>query len=217
MKHIASIVKDGQVSYALVDEDSGTVTQFAQILVPEHFDLHSSAMLGHNLVEVIGLNGKRVRSPKRQPPAVGQTSLLELDAVHDEPQVTHFEPEPKPAKGKGAGRGAPGRKRAAPDPANAVGYYISLERVVEVINQYPDGIMSRQIADRIWRLDGNPGDVAPKWVTRSVENRVSGVQIEAKKGKKDLPFRVEYRPAIGINGQPTRQQSKYLLPLEGAS
>lgn len=216
MKHIASIVKDGQVSYALVDEASGTVTQFAQILVPEHFDLHSSAMLGHNLVEVIGLNGRKVRSPKRQTPqAVGQTSLLELDTTQDEPEVTHSEPEPESAKGRG--RGAPGRKRAKPDPANAVGYYISLERVVEVIDQYPEGITAKEIADRLWRLDGNPGDASPRWVTRSVENRLSSAQANAKAGKAPLPFRVEYRTAIGVNGEPTKQQAKYLLPLAGAS
>lgn len=215
MRHIASIVKDGQVSYALVDEDSGTITQFAQILVPEHWDLHSSAVLGHNLVEVIGLNGRKVRSPKRQPPAVGQQSLLELDAAHDEPQVTHYEPEPKAKQRTGRGRGAPGHKRAKPDPANKVGYYIGLERVVSIINEYPEGIMARQIAERIWRLDGNDGET-PRWVTRSVENRLAQAQASARSGSAPLPFGIEYRPVIGVDGEVTKKQAKYLVPAEQA-
>ena len=63
MRHIASLRDGDVVKYALVDEETGELTQFAQLQVPANFDFHQSALLGTNLASVLGLDGKRPPQP----------------------------------------------------------------------------------------------------------------------------------------------------------
>ena len=61
MRQVVSLVKDDQVHYGLIDDVDGTLVPFAQILLPDPdgFGLHEAAVLGTNLIEAIGFNGRR--------------------------------------------------------------------------------------------------------------------------------------------------------------
>jgi hypothetical protein len=95
-------------------------------------------------------------------------------------------------------KGTP-RTRALPDPAKRVKRFIPASAVVAIINDHPEGITCRQIAERIWRSWGNDG-VVERWVTRSVENRVNNVPING------VQWSVSYR-------QEGSHRRKYLHPL----
>jgi hypothetical protein len=198
MKHIASLVKDGRVAYALVDDETGQLVPFAEIVLPhpEHFGLVESALLGTNLVEVIGLNGRSAGRPKRVTTALPPKDQpqLELDAPTPEP-----EPERR--------RPPQGRKASAPRP------YIPVEDVLAVINRHPEGIMVAQIADELLDAQGYP-DHGRQWATVAVSNRLLNVETRWKEGKAELPYRREMVPFVRADGTVSpSQQSKVLYPL----
>ena len=63
--------------------------------------------------------------------------------------------------------------------------------MVDIINQYPDGITTRQIAERIWRDWGH--DSPPeRWCVRSVENRLNQAIFNAKQYRTQVPFDWRY-------------------------
>ena len=105
-----------------------------------------------------------------------------------------------------------GNKRAKAKPENRVLRHIPDTEVLAIIDQYPEGVTAREIGAHIWRTkDGKDSDEpCPRWVTRSVENRLNMMQYRDRDGKATLPFRVEYREDGGTrNGLP----SKYVRPL----
>ena len=207
MKHIASLVRDGMVQYALVDEDTGELTQFAQVLVPEGWDLHSSAVLGHNLVQVTGLNGRpaKAKASKALPPSPPSAQLAFDDDVPSQPDSSA-------PKGRGKGTGSRAKAKAE----HRVQRYIPGEEVWAIIDQYPDGITARAIAERLWRLTGDGSEVTPHWVKRTVENRIASAMADAKAGRKPQPFLVEYRDFVRADGTVSPNQfTKVMLPRSG--
>lgn len=204
MRHIASVVVNGMAQYALVDEETGELTQFAQILVPEGWDLHSSALLGTNLVQAIGLNGKRPKGRSAKAlPAGPPSAQLDFGSELGAASEVHSPPSTK-------------QKRKLPEKRDMkVQWYLPADMVWEVIRDYPDGITARQIAERIWRAKGDGSEELPEWVRRTVENRIATATADAKAGRFPLPFRVEYRPFIKNDGTPSNRQTvKYMLPPE---
>jgi hypothetical protein len=173
MKQVVSLIAGDRVQYALVDDADGSLIPFADILIPnpERFGLHDAALLGTNLIEALGLNG------------------------HRKPAVRAQEPRNEPAALPAAPKTAvtPQRRRRAPSG-------ITMERVLAVIAQYPDGITSHEIAEAL--VDGAPS----KSEAKAVDNRVGMAIYNHKHLGRPLPFRVANR----AEGRYTR---RYLSPL----
>lgn len=294
MRQVVSLIKDDQVHYAVVDDDAGEMIPFASIMLPDpdRFGLHEAALLGTNLIDAIGLNGKRPRSKAvaakqealpagptvvhehdgdgdmRTPhklPVQGVTRERVIEAIRAQPgmkaseiadaigattesarkavqnRLKHMRDDPRlrwekdwslgqsngvlrwypgdtatPPPPEGLARSEASRRamdyldpqlttkgtprtRALPDPARRVKRFIPLSDVVAIINEYPEGITCRQIAERVWRNWGNDGDVE-RWVTRSVENRINNTGIE----------RIQWSTSYRQDGNSRR---KYLHPL----
>jgi len=223
MRQLVSLVKDGRVQYALVDEETDELTEFAQILVPEHFDLTASAHLGLNLINAIGLNGRK--PTKRKVEAIEMPEPPAIEAPYERAESTYErrlrkQREAYAAKREKAKRGTVDRYpsgRARPDPSNKVGRYLSEEEVLAVIADYPEGIRSIGIAERIWRKTGDGGEM-PRWVLRSVENRLSGIKIRARDKGTPLPLVIGSEPrAANVDGTPSKL-APYVLykPLGGS-
>ena len=185
MRQVVSLIKDDQVHYALVDDDEGTLVPFASIHLPEpdRFGLQEAALLGTNLIEAIGLNGKR---PKQRALPTGGPVVVHEHKGTDDMRT----PPPK-------------QKRNRP-PRND----IHLADVVDIINQHPEGVTSSQIADQIWHRLGKQGDTE-QWCRKGVENRIRTVEVDSRV---ETPFRVERRFKLGRNGLPTKLTAKYMLP-----
>ena len=73
MRQIVSLIKDDQAHFAYTDGDD--LVQFAQLLVPDpmRFGLHEAALVGTNLVELLGLNGHKRATVKVPPPLPSST------------------------------------------------------------------------------------------------------------------------------------------------
>lgn len=225
MRQVVSMVKDGRVQYALVDEETDELTEFAQILVPEHFGLSETAHLGLNLIEAIGLNG-RVRkggAGRKALPPRDQPSLLD-ERQHEPAELPPADEDDRQRRNRLARERYHDEKRqrevkrypsgrALPDPKNKVERYVSLEEVLDVVDQYPDGLRTIHIAERIWRAaEGAGSDTpAPKWVLRSVENRLSMCKMQHRDKGTPLPFHMdtEDRPP-NVDGTPSRMRG-YVL------
>jgi len=59
VRQVASVVKDGQVRYFLVDTEEGSLAEFATVSVPDTFAAEAAVQLGFNLIDAVGLNGTR--------------------------------------------------------------------------------------------------------------------------------------------------------------
>lgn len=217
MDQIVSLVKDQQAHFAYVDHDTGQIVPFADILIPDEdrFGLAEAAGLGSSLVDFLGLNGTKrplartmtvgsSLEARRRAAALEQAEHEELMALNV-PPATRTKPgsQPKAVEAAPTKRG-PGRPRKDGQPNTSrpdllAQVYIPGEWVWEVINQYPEGISARDIGERIWRtkLDGHDGGEYPRWVTRSVENRITGAMTELKERGKALPFVVQYGQTQG--------------------
>jgi hypothetical protein len=230
MKHVVSLVRDQQAHFAYVDESTGQIVPFADLLIdPERFGLIEAAGLGTSLIDFLGLNG-------HQRPVVGDMTVgsgiearrraaIAAAAEAEEQEMIALPPEPPrhethdqrkkrlareayyrkrdrklaaQAAGTPFEKRGPGRPRH-PDSTNpdlSAKEYIPKQWVVEVINQYPEGITATQIGERIWRDKLGHGDEPyERWVTRAVENRVTGMREAAKHGT-PLPFRASERPKL---------------------
>ena len=204
MRQIVSLIKDNQVHYALVDDDSGELIPFADVLLPDpdRFGLHEAAVLGTNLINTLGLNGRRPRK-------VAEVIAAETPALPAAPTETRLERRRRLDRERKATRLKDTSKGGAER-------YITMDEVLAVVNQYPEGITTAQIAERIWRQDGNEGTV-PSWVKMAIGNRQTTTEVALKARGTPLPYRIEYRAKIGKSGLPTNIQTKYLLPLADRS
>jgi hypothetical protein len=213
MRQVVSMVKDGRVQYALVDDETGEMTEFAQILVPDDFGLHESAHLGTNLISAIGLNGKSSKTGpgRRAIPPADQPALL-FDTPHELPAPSQTDSKPKP-KAKALSKHTYPSGRAKPDPANKVGRKITGDEVLAIVDRYPDGLTSRDIAARIWRQDTGRDEKAPHWMVRSVENRLNYHEERRTKYGDPLPYRPRYVPRKSADGRLLTQKSKLYCAL----
>jgi len=229
MRQIVSLIKDNQAHFALVDEDDGSLIPFADLLIPDpdHFGLQESALLGTNLISALGLNG--TKRPKIKIPRVGDLPAAAADHADDEqlaliapPRETERERRNRIARERYAAskRGSTGPGRGNPGQAHGKGgatRYITVDEMVAIINQYPEGITTAQIAERIWRNEPGGGDgPVPKWLSQSLNNRQIAAENSAKTNGTQQPYRVEYRDQINADGRVSTKKTKYLLPLQYA-
>jgi hypothetical protein len=223
MRQVVSLVKGEQAHFGYVEHDTGQIVVFADLLIdPARFGMTEAAALGTSLIDYLGLNGhQQPLSPemtvgtgieaRRRAEAARQAELEEAEAMIALP------PEP-PKKTTNVGRP---RKDGRPNQSNSNPHlrakeYISKDWVVETINQYPEGITTRDVGERIWRTKlGHDGEAEP-WVRRAVENRITAFRELEKVSGKPMPFVSEnYKTSGGM----VRRLLKPLpttLPLEGA-
>jgi hypothetical protein len=134
MKHIASLREGDMVQYALVDDETGELAEFARLQVPDDFTFEASALLGTNLVAVLGLNGaSQKRGPGRPPGAQNKTT-----------------PTPEPRK-------PPGRKTATPFISREMVLDIVSQHpegiaITEIANEATDRLGVPEGADISWAV-----------------------------------------------------------------
>jgi hypothetical protein len=184
------------VQYALVDDETGELNEFARLQVPEHFDFQASALLGTNLVAVLGLNGNpqpTKRGPGRPPGSKNKPVEEEVVA------------EPPPPS-----RPAAGRQPDEPRP------FISREHILDVVNQHPEGITSAEIAAIIVRQLKSTDESG--WAVKAVSNRFTAWEAGARANLEPLPYRYENVPFVKTDGTAsTTMVRKYIYPLDGAT
>lgn len=202
MKHIASLVKDGRVHYAVVDEDTGQLVPFAEILLPfpDSFGLAESAVLGSNLVDAVGLNGKRPsgRSGRQALPPRDQPRLAleSTDGAEGHVPPAHSSPEPERK---------PKRRQGRP----STRAYIPMEMVMEIVREHPEGIGCRDIADEALRRLGVPQYIGEHWAQVAVSNRFTNARGYAERHGSALPFRTSEVPKISRNGPTNLMLTRY--------
>jgi len=166
MKQIIALVSDGKVKYGLVDDHDGSLTEFAQVKVPEHFGLTDAALLGTNLVAALGLNGPKPKAPKHQTGFPKPTDLAaEVEAAVQ-------------TKRKGSGKNQASRGSKAKAGYTVGGRYVTEAEIVAVINAHPEGISIPEIAQAVQQ----PRDEY-EWMRVSVNNRIVGMRARAKRGE----------------------------------
>jgi hypothetical protein len=210
MRQIVSLVKDSEVHYALVDDEDGSLIPFADVLIPdpERFGLHEAAVLGTNLVSALRLNG--AKRPK------ASTELVELPAgAASKPRETARERRNRLAREKyhqhKTGGSAPKKSKGT----NTSQRYITLDEVLAVVNQHPEGIRVPDVVEIIWRsTDGQGTDEPyPHWFYTSVMNRLNQARIKLREKGVPLPFREESRPVPDKDGNHRGNTGMYLMPL----
>jgi hypothetical protein len=225
LKQIVSLIKDNQAHLALVDEDDGSMIPFLDLLVPDpdRFGLQEVAILGTEVIKLIGLNGSK--RPKLHIPRVGdelpaatETRALEaptppVKAETARERRNRIARESYQARGGRSPKPKPNTKAN-----NNAQRYVSLDEVMEVVNQYPEGIRVRDLAERLWRnTDGQGSDEPhPAWFYTSVSNRLTAARARARNAGIPLPFREEDRPVPSKDGEYRGDRGKFLLPLAPA-
>lgn len=223
MRQIVSLIKDNQAHYALVDEDDGSIIPFADLLIPDpdRFGLHESAVLGTNLIQALGLNGA-----KR--PKTAAISLANIPPTHRQPEAEPQALSPAPPNETARERRlrkqreayhANKANRKVPDRGKGgANRYVTIDEVLAVINQYPEGIRVRDVAQRIWRTtDGQDGSPMPGWFYTSVSNRLTAARVRLKSKGIPLPFREEDREIPDKDGKFRGNMGKFLHPLSPPS
>jgi hypothetical protein len=84
MRQVASVIKDGMVTYFVVDAEEGELTEFATVAVPVRFDAEAAVKLGFNLIAAVGLNGHRGPASSRHIITPEQARPRELPAAGEE-------------------------------------------------------------------------------------------------------------------------------------
>lgn len=216
MRQIVSLIKDNQAHYALVDDEDGSLIPFADLLIPDpdRFGLHESALLGTNLITALGLNGT-----KR--PKATTISLASVPPTHRQPEP---EPEALPAAphGETAHQRRLRKQREAYHATKRTGKtgnnaqrYISIDEVIAVVNQYPEGIRLRDVVERLWRSNEGQGtdERYPNWYYTSVSNRLTAARVKLQNKGVPLPFREEDRQEPDKDGKLNGYMAKVLYPL----
>jgi len=186
MKQIIALLANGTVKYAIYDDGSEELTQFAEVLAPSTFGLEEAATLGINLATVVGLH-------KAKPL---------MKAPETAPRVN--EPPALPSAGPGKGRGRPTnaalradgrpRQRAFPAPKYSGGY-IPADMVIGIINEHPEGITIPEIGEIIHQRTGE----GYEWSRISTNNRLTVMRAKSKSQGIPMPVREERKlvPATG--------------------
>lgn len=185
MRQVVSLVKDDQVHYAVVDDDAGEMIPFAQILLPEpdRFGLHEAAVLGTNLIDAIGLNGRRSKVAGGSRPQTGAAKQKALPAAT--PLVIHEhvgdDDMRKPAKSQ---------RRLPPLPVDngLPAAAVTRQLVAEAIHAKP-GMKSSEIADHI--------GATAEFARKAVQNRLKHIR---EGNPADLGLRWEMNPNEGAHG-----------------
>jgi hypothetical protein len=155
-------VKDDQVHYALVDSDSGDLIPFASVTLPDPdtFGLHEAAVLGTNLIATLGLE-----------------------------RLNGHKPEPVEAPRRGPGRppGAKNKPAAAPQVrTRKPNSDITIEQIVGIISEHPEGITGKQVAEVI------AGGTPSQFIRKAVDNRITMAFSRLNERGVPLPFHVEH-------------------------
>jgi hypothetical protein len=219
MRQVVSLVAEGQVQYALVDDDSGEFTPFAIIELPhpEHFGLHEAAVLGTNLIQAIGLNGaKRPKSLANVSPT--QRQAPEPEALPPVRESARDRRNRIARESYHANKHKSDRAhRSTKDTSKGGGAqrYVELDEVMAIVNQYPEGIRLTEVVERLWReTDGKGTDADyPGWFYTSCSNRLTAARVRLRKSGIPLPFREDDRPVPTKDGKFNGMTGKYLLPL----
>lgn len=225
MRQIVSLVKDNQAHYALVDDEDGSLIPFADLLIPDpdRFGLTESALLGTNLITALGLNG--TKRPRAQ-----TISLANVPPTHREvPDPVELPPAPAHETArqrrnriareayhrKHGGEASRGRGIPVDRSQTKAQRYVPIEEVMAIVNEHPQGIRVRDVAERIWRTtDGRGSDKdMPGWVYTAVSNRLTHARLDLRDKNIPLPFREEDRPVADKNGEFMGGTGKFLLPL----
>lgn len=227
MRQIVSLIKDNQVHYALVDDDSGELIPFADLLLPDpdRFGLHDAAVLGTNLIAALQLNGQRPKakavSEPEQPALSAPPPPNETARERRNRQAREYYAARRAAgmpPNKGGGRRSVASTSGVAKRKGGTEFYVTEDEVVAIANEYPEGIRLTEVADRVWRQRGGEG-ATPKWLYQGVNNRNSIMHKRARE-KPDvfqLPYRTEERPIRNKDGSPGGNTGTYLLPLKDDS
>lgn len=212
---MVNYVENGRIKLALLDPESEDehLTQVLDMIWPEGMGIREAAVFGHNITGFLGLdapkrNGHAKRAPL--PPGPNLFDDGEPDEVPKELAAAQARNDARNGVKPNTALRADGkpRVRAKPDPKNRVKRYISMDEILAVVNAQPEGVTAVQIAQVIAKAEE-----PERWVIRSVENRIAAAMQSDREGKKPMPFRLDYRPHIGVDGKPTRNLTKYMLPL----
>lgn len=228
MRQIVSLIKDNQAHFALVDDDSGDMIPFADLLIPDpdRFGLHESAILGTNLISVLGLNGSKrgkVHIPRVGDVLPGQgPDMAEPEALPAAPPKNetakqrrnrlareHYARQRDQAKAKSGARNQRGPSQR----------YVSIDELLAVVAQYPEGIRLTDAVQRLWRqTDGKGTDSDyPNWFYTACSNRLTKARQDLHDKGIPLPFREEDREVPDKHGKLNGHTGKYLLPLSPAA
>ena len=221
MRQIVSLIKDNQAHFALVDDESGDMIPFADLLIPdpERFGLHESAVLGTNLISALGLNGSK--RPKAHIPRVGDIvpglgpdQEVETAALPPAKHETAKQRRNRLAREKYERDKQKAQRR--PDTSKGGAQrYVSIDEILAVVANYPEGIRVRDLAERLWRqTDGKGTDTEyPGWFYTAISNRFTKARLDLKDKGIPLPFREEDRPVPDKNGRDNGQTGRYIMPL----
>lgn len=213
MRQIVSLIRDDQVHYALVDEDDGSLIPFASITLPdpERFGLHEAAVLGTNLINALalGVNGTR-RPPRAATSPVEAPRALSAPEPPAHPETAR-ERKLRLARERGRSSSTTPKKTKTKGGAE---WYVTPESIIAIVDQYPEGIRVREVAERLWRESGRT-DEQPSWMYGAVMNRLLQMRLQAKQGRAPMPLREEDRPTLNKDGVPSKLVGRYLVPLRG--
>lgn len=176
MRQVFALVTEEQVQFALLDDDEGELTQFAQIKTPIQFGLAEAALLGTNLIEALGLNSRRPKPKPKFP-----DTQAEAEAAVAAKRKSEAAAE---ASDSGLTQKGTPRQRARPNPKHPIERYIPLDDVLAVIAKHPEGIAVTGIAQELMKDESEYPQVRI-----SVANRVAAARDARRKSGKPLPWR----------------------------
>jgi hypothetical protein len=213
MKHMVSLVKDGRVSYAVVDDDSGQMVPFAEVLLPfpDSFGLEEAAVLGANLADAVGLNGKR---PRSRPTAIAVEELV-LNRPDSPPSKDETKEERRRRLDRERWHQRKRDQQAATksvEPARrgraSIRPYITAEHVYDQMRMHP-GSTATELAAYCLHAIGHHEEAedVPKWARVMIMNRFTAARESVRRNPdRMLPFRTEEEHDwVTKNGTPGKQ------------
>jgi hypothetical protein len=196
MRQIVSLVKDERVQFALVDTEAGTMSMFAEVHVPPTFGINEAVTLGTNLIEALGLNGAQPVSGGDSVESPPETARQRRNRLAREKY--HRDRTRTPPRKRLPPMSEETRARMSTRTSKASGArYIPDDELLGVLAEYPEGLRTRDLSTRMWRLaEGQGSDgVAPHWFHRAVENRVNRWLRDERDGGRPSPIATQFDDA----------------------
>jgi hypothetical protein len=214
MRQLVSLVKDGRVEYAVVDSDSGEMTTFASVTLPDpdRFGIHEAAVLGTNLIEAIGLNGPR---PRKRVAAEPQLELEPFTGEssppprHETAREKHNRKQREAYAARKGGkvqsrRSFPGRGKPSAAQYAAMGRrHISDDEVMDVFGRPPRVLRQSDRRASLLSRDGWAATSLPAWFAKAVDNRFTKLMLKQRDGK----GRHRSRAALNRTGTASRPRT----------